>query len=159
MTLLVAVAVLIVFLACGWPAAGQRFVLVAVRTCFRFAILLLATGCGAPVPVGQSQQTSMGGGYVLMAPPISTDLVVNDQAPFRQWRQLGAFETSEACDHAKNAMTPEWRQRALQMWIEQKRRGELAPGQGAEMSEAQAAQGFHLLAATARCVPVAAVYR
>jgi hypothetical protein len=142
-------------------ATGTSQTRISVRTCFRFAILLLATGCGAPVPVGQSQQLSnaTGGGWFLMAPPISTDLVVNDQAPFRQWRQLGAFGTSEACDHAKNALTPEWSQRALQMWTEQKRRGELAPGQGAEMSEAQAAQGFHLIAATARCVPVGAVYR
>src|SRR5262249_32796476 len=32
MTLLLAVAALIVFLACAWPAAGQRFVLVCLLT-------------------------------------------------------------------------------------------------------------------------------
>jgi hypothetical protein len=104
-------------------------------------------------------RNSAGAGWLLMTPPISTDLVVNDQAPFPQWRQLGAFGTSEACGNAKNALTPQWIQRSIDMWIEQKRRGELAPGQGAEMSEAQAAQGFHLIAAYARCVPFGAVYR
>src|SRR5262249_58767513 len=43
MTLLVAVAVLIVFLVCAWPAAGQRFLLVCLLTLTAsFALLTVA---------------------------------------------------------------------------------------------------------------------
>src|SRR5215468_10366570 len=52
MMVLVAVALLIVFLACAWPAAGQRFVLVCLLTLAASLAILTVLAVALIVQVG-----------------------------------------------------------------------------------------------------------